>query len=147
VNERTTFRYFQFENTVEINTRTINNSWTVGSDSYVLADGFIRQDFFNGRPSEFNEWRAQGTLTRNGVQVGGIGAEFGELSIDIFLQVDNQREILYRHLRNWRYLEQQPVDNLAHVIISNVFNDAVSMKAHMSVPVLWRNLVRLRGAE
>jgi PKD repeat protein len=100
VNERTTFRYFQFENAVEINTRTIDNRWTVGSDSYVLADGFIRQDFFNGRPSEFNEWRAQGTLTRNGVQVGGIGAEFGELSIDIFLQVDNQREILYRHLRN-----------------------------------------------
>lgn len=100
VNEQTTFRYFQFENAIEVNTRSINNSWKVGNDSYSLTNGFIKRNFFNGKPSEFDLWRAEGTLTRGGVAVGGIGSEFAELNIDIFLEVDGEREILHSHLRN-----------------------------------------------
>ena len=98
VNERTYFKYFQFENAIEINERSIANTWTVGSDQYALTDGFIKRNYFNGKPSEFDLWRAEGTLTRNGAVIGGIGAEFTEFTVDVFLLADGKKYVLYSDL-------------------------------------------------
>jgi PKD repeat protein len=98
VNERTYFKYFQFENAIEVSERSIDNTWRVGSDQYALLGGFIKRNYFNGRPSEFDLWRAEGTLTRNGAVIGGIGSEFTQFSIDIFLLADGEKHMLYSDL-------------------------------------------------
>ena len=98
IDESSTYRLFAFENFIEISTRTINNSWNVGADQYALVSGFIRRDFKNAKPSELDNWRAEGVLTRNGVQIGGIGAENTGFGIDIFVQANGDKTVLYSDL-------------------------------------------------
>lgn len=101
VNERHDFRYFQFENAVEIRKRTIDNRWTVGGATYRLADGFIKRNFTcqgNGAtcgPDELDLWAAQGTLTRDGTAIGGVGLIETQFSFDTVLQIGSDRVVIY----------------------------------------------------
>lgn len=100
VDEGFRFRFFQLDNAIEINERAIATTWQVGSASFAL-EGFIRRDFFNGSPAEFDAWRAEGVLMRNGTQVGGLGlATTGGISLDVFLELDGQRHVLTSDLLN-----------------------------------------------
>lgn len=99
VNETSTFTLL---GRVENSSRVINNSWTISGDQYVLSNGWIRRNFFEGRPDEFDFWRAEGTLTRNGANIGGIGAELvpeeAPTALEIFLDVDGERVVIESHL-------------------------------------------------
>lgn len=78
----------------EQSSRSIENSWTVGADSYALTGGFIRRAFYETKPSELSYWRAEGTLTKNGVAIGGIGSTVDAVEITIFLDAAGDRTIL-----------------------------------------------------
>lgn len=96
INESARFRYFQFENAIEIRERTLNNSWTVDGDQYVLTSGYIYREWFNAKRIDT---KAEGILTRNGVRIGGIGAEATEFHIDIFLLADGEKTVIYSDLK------------------------------------------------
>lgn len=97
VDESSSFRLVVVENGVEVSKRTIDNVWTVGADQYALSGGFIKRNFINGKPAEFDLWAAEGTLSRNGVVIGGIGGEQTAFTVDIFLLADGERTVLYSH--------------------------------------------------
>ena len=96
INETARFRYFQFENAIEIRERTLNNTWTVDGDQYALTNGYIYREWFNAKRIDT---KAEGILTRNGVQIGGIGAENTEFHIDIFLLADGEKTVIYSDLK------------------------------------------------
>lgn len=99
VNEYFRYRYYMFENAIETTERKVANQWSVAGQQYAAVDVHIRRNFFNSKPSEFEYWRAQGAIVRDGVAVGTIGSEVDELSVDIFLLWDGERHLLHRDLR------------------------------------------------
>ncbi len=74
---------------------TFNNSWTIGADTFELADATVFRVFSNGRPIEFDSWVADGVLVRNGQSIGGLSHEQNVASIDTVLTADGEKTVLF----------------------------------------------------
>lgn len=71
--------------------RTVNNTWIAGDDTYTLANGRINREFKNGNPSAFNNWGAQGTLTRNGMEIGRLAPKNDCMNMCVMLSADGKK--------------------------------------------------------
>ncbi len=77
---------------------TLNDSWTVGESQFRLADAEIRRAFVNQKPSDFDYWKAKGTLRRDGVVYGRIKGKIDKAPIRIWLEVEGKKI----ELESWR---------------------------------------------
>ena len=102
LNEIYKYSFILVDNAVENVTHTAENRWTDRGQTYSLSDAMIRYSTFNGWPSEFDYWIAQGSLIRDGQLIGQIGMERKALWIEFYFQFANggrleiQRQILHR---------------------------------------------------
>ncbi len=71
--------------------RTFDNTWSEAGAQFRLQDGRIQKVFRDGKPIEADFWKAQGTLSRNGVQVGGLGQSFTGNILEFFFDTPNGR--------------------------------------------------------
>lgn len=66
-------------------TRTINTSWTAGSDRYAIVDGNLEQTLFNDVPSLID---ASGTITLNGAAAGRLSGRIERNQIKVRADVN-----------------------------------------------------------
>jgi hypothetical protein len=74
---------------------TFNNTWTIGADTFELANATVFRVFSDGRPIEFDSWVANGVLVRNGQSIGGLSQEQNVASIDTVLTADGEKTVLF----------------------------------------------------
>lgn len=96
ISESTYYRYFMFDNAIEIIDRSMNSSWTQDGVRYAFQGVRIRRHFFNGKPSALDEeWRAGGNLLADGTVLGTFGMSSNGFKIDTWLQIGSERTILH----------------------------------------------------
>lgn len=95
IDETFTYKLVLVSRAAEDVRHTINNTWSIGNDSFALANATIFRTFSDGRPVEFDSWRATGTLTQNGQAIGGLSQEQATGSVDTVLTVDGEKTILF----------------------------------------------------
>jgi hypothetical protein len=95
IDETFTYKLVLVSKAVEDVRHTINNTWTIGNDSFELANATIFRVFSDGRPTEFDSWRATGTLTRNRQAIGGLSQEQATGSVDTVLTVNGEKTVLF----------------------------------------------------
>jgi hypothetical protein len=91
------FRYHLvvFDNAIEDIEKTMSNRWKIDGDTYALVDSRIFRTFKNGITAELDSWQIKGRLTRNGEDIGGLGFEQMQTTIDTVLTVDGEKTVLF----------------------------------------------------
>lgn len=71
------YKSIYFQNFVENHTRTSKSRWTSGRHKFALEEFRIRTAFLDTDPSEFDFWKVEGRLLRDGKAVGAMSWSIG----------------------------------------------------------------------
>lgn len=83
-----------FDNYVENRTRTMASRWTVGGQTYTTEGVLLRTAHSNTRPTDYEFWRGEGRVMRDGAVVAELGLRQAANRWEIFLQTAEGEEIL-----------------------------------------------------
>ena len=81
------FHSVVFDRAIVNRSRTANSAWTVDGVEYRLDGLYIRTATTDSWPDDDDYWRAEGTVTEDGVLVGQVAFEEDALKIDVVLQL------------------------------------------------------------
>ncbi len=92
LSETSQFELVSSGQTATSDTRTVNSSLMVGDTRYDFVNVTLKKAFFNGKPSEVdNFWRASGTITRDGEDYGALMLVNAGVNLDVVMQLPEKR--------------------------------------------------------